>query len=89
MELDMAVKKKTKFNFEESMQDLETIVEEMEEGELTLEDAMVQFEKGVKITRDCHKALQAAEQKVKILLEKQGEFELDDFDTQEFEDDDE
>ncbi len=42
---------------------------------------MSQFEKGVKLTRECHQALQEAEQKVKILLEKQGQFELVDFEV--------
>jgi exodeoxyribonuclease VII small subunit len=77
----MPKKKVTEFNVEDAMEDLETIVDEMESGELSLEQAMEQFEKGVKLTRDCHKALQQAEQKVKILLEKQGEladFAIDD-----------
>ena len=60
----------------------------MEAGDLTLEAAMAQFEKGVKLTRECHKALQDAEQKVKILLEQQGDFELTDFATDDIESDD-
>ena len=77
---------KNKFNFETAIESLEAIVDEMEAGDLTLEATMLQFEKGVKLTRECHKALQDAEQKVKILLEKQGEFELADFATDDIED---
>jgi exodeoxyribonuclease VII small subunit len=81
-------KQTSKFDFEKSMQELETIVDEMDEGELSLEEAMAQFEKGVKLTRDCHKTLQSAEQKVKILVEKQGELSLEDFEDDEVEDED-
>jgi len=80
----MPRKKMDGFNFETAMVDLEAIVEGMEEGDLSLEQAMEEFEKGVKITRQCHQALQKAEQKVKLLIEKQGEFELADFSTGEF-----
>ena len=75
----MPRKKASEFDFETAIENLETIVDDMEAGELSLEEAMAQFEQGVKLTRDCHKALQQAEQKVKILLEKQGELELVDF----------
>ena len=87
----MQRKKVDKFNFETAMEKLETIVERMEEGELSLEQAMTEFEKGVKITRECHQALQNAEQKVKQLIVTQDKFELTDFATDEFdsEEDDE
>ena len=75
----MPRKKATAFNFEAAIEDLEHIVEQMEEGDLSLEGAMLEFEKGVKLTRECQQALQQAEQKVKILLEKQGQFKLLDF----------
>lgn len=61
----------TKPDFEKALADLEKIVEAMEDGELPLEDALKAFEKGVKLTRDCQKALQLAEQKVTQLT--QGE----------------
>lgn len=75
----MPSKKTNDFDFESAIENLESIVDDMEAGDLSLEEAMAQFEQGVKLTRDCHKALQQAEQKVKILLEKQGELELVDF----------
>ena len=75
----MASKKPKTFDFEANMQQLADIVEKIEGGELSLEEAMQQFEKGVKLTKDCHLALQTAEQKVKILLEQAGNYTLEEF----------
>ena len=69
----MAVKQQSEFNFEEALQELERLVSSMEEGELSLEDSMKAFEKGIKLTRECQTALQKAEQKVQILLNESGE----------------
>lgn len=55
--------------FEESMEELESIVKTLENGECSLEDAVKLFEKGVKLSNDCHKVLDDAEQKIKILTE--------------------
>ena len=55
--------------FEESIEELETIVKTLENGECSLEEAVKLFEKGVKISNDCHKVLDSAEQKIKILTE--------------------
>lgn len=74
---------KKSFNFEKSLQELETLVETMESGELSLEDSLKHFEKGVALTRDCQTALQDAEQKVKVLLEKNGQQSLIDFEPNE------
>lgn len=63
----MSSTKKTP-DLEKSLTQLEEIVQELEEGDLPLEKALKQFEKGVKLSRDCQTALQAAEQKVKVLL---------------------
>ena len=52
---------------EQSLKDLETIVEQMEKGDLSLEEALASFERGVALTRACQQALAEAEQKVKIL----------------------
>jgi len=54
--------------FEEKLNKLEKIVEGMEKGELSLEQALKDFEEGVKLTRECQKELTDAEQKVKKLL---------------------
>ena len=69
----MAAKQQSEFNFEEALQELERLVSSMEEGELSLEDSMTAFEKGIKLTRECQTALQKAEQKVQILLNESGE----------------
>ncbi len=73
MEILMAAKQQSEFNFEEALQELERLVSSMEEGELSLEDSMKAFEKGIKLTRECQTALQKAEQKVQILLNESGE----------------
>ena len=69
----MASKQQPEFNFEEALEELERLVSSMEEGELSLEDSMMAFEKGIKLTRECQTALQKAEQKVQILLNESGE----------------
>jgi exodeoxyribonuclease VII small subunit len=69
----MASKQQPEFNFEEALEELERLVSSMEEGELSLEDSMTAFEKGIKLTRECQTALQKAEQKVQILLNESGE----------------
>lgn len=60
-------------HFEESLAELEQLVERMEQGNLPLEEALKLFERGIQLTRTCQKSLQAAEQKVRILLEEHGE----------------
>ncbi|MBI3776290.1 MAG: exodeoxyribonuclease VII small subunit [Gammaproteobacteria bacterium] len=67
----MAKKPKTP-DFESALHELENIVERMEKGELTLEESLQQFERGVLLTRTCQQSLQDAEQKVHILLKKDG-----------------
>ena len=56
-------------NLEKSLADLEKIVAQLEDGDISLEQALKQFEKGVKLSRDCQTALQTAEQKVQILMD--------------------
>lgn len=68
----MTTTKKTP-NLEKAMGELEQIVEQLEDGDLTLEKSLAQFEKGVKLSRECQKALAEAEQKVQILLGDQLE----------------
>jgi exodeoxyribonuclease VII small subunit len=55
-------------DLEKSLAELEKIVAELEEGDIPLEQALRQFEKGIKLSRDCQTALQAAEQRVQILM---------------------
>ncbi|MGB6976621.1 MAG: exodeoxyribonuclease VII small subunit [Gammaproteobacteria bacterium] len=63
----------TSFHFETAMAELNQIVEKMEQGGLSLEDSLKLFEKGIMLTRQCQQALQQVEQKVKILVEKNGQ----------------
>jgi exodeoxyribonuclease VII small subunit len=55
---------------EKSLEELEALVMRLESGDLPLEQALKEFERGVKLTRQCQTALQQAEQKVEILLKK-------------------
>jgi exodeoxyribonuclease VII small subunit len=55
---------------EQSLEELEALVEQLETGDLPLEVALTQFEHGVKLTRSCQAILKQAEQKVEILLQK-------------------
>ena len=65
--------KKTAVNFEKAIIDLEKIVEDLESGELSLEQSLKTFEKGIKLTRQCQGELEKAELKVKKLVEENGE----------------
>ncbi|MEZ0122787.1 MAG: exodeoxyribonuclease VII small subunit [Candidatus Reddybacter sp.] len=62
----MATRKRA-INFEQSLKQLETLVESLETGNLNLDESLKSFEKGIKITRDCQTALSEAEQRVRIL----------------------
>jgi exodeoxyribonuclease VII small subunit len=72
-------RKKNTTLFEDSLEELEQLVAQMEQGELSLEESLKSFERGVKLTSTCQKALQDAEQKVQILLEKNGKQTLEPF----------
>ena len=66
-------------DFETALAELEALVEKMEQGDLTLDESLKQFERGVQLTRSCQQALQEAEQKVQVLLEKDGQQTLEPF----------
>jgi len=59
-----------KIDLEKALADLEALVERLESGDLKLDQALKDFERGVKLTRQCQTALKDAEQKVEILLQK-------------------
>jgi exodeoxyribonuclease VII small subunit len=63
--------KKT-LRFEEALDELEQLVERMEQGNLSLDESLNLFGRGVELTRTCQKALKEAEQKVQVLLEETG-----------------
>ncbi|MBK7167887.1 MAG: exodeoxyribonuclease VII small subunit [Gammaproteobacteria bacterium] len=68
-------------NFEKSLSELETLVERMEEGDMSLEDSLKAFENGIRLTQHCQQALTRAQQRVQILM--QGEDEPREFDETE------
>ena len=68
-------------NFEKSMESLEKIVTELENGELNLDESVKKFEEGMKIAKKCNKILEDAEKKITILLEKNGDLEENSFDV--------
>jgi exodeoxyribonuclease VII small subunit len=63
---------KKSIDFEEALDQLEELVEDMENGDLTLEESLKAFEQGIKLTRECQSALSLAEQKVQLLIEENG-----------------
>ncbi len=65
-------RKTSTLNFEKALRELETLVESMEQGDLSLEDSLKAFERGVELTRTCQKSLDEAEQKVELLTGKEG-----------------
>lgn len=69
-------------HFEENLSELETIVAQLESNQLSLEDALKAFEKGVKLSQDCQSVLTQAEQKVQILLESNEGERLETFDPE-------
>jgi len=80
-EIAAMARKKVALDFEQSLTDLQNLVERLESGELSLEDSLTAFEQGIRLTRDCQAALAQAEQKVQILLERDGELEEAPFDA--------
>ena len=80
----MAVKKMAeKASLEKNLDKLEALVNTMEEGDLSLEESLKQFEQGIALTRKCQTALKQAEQKVSILMAEQEELADFDFDDEE------
>jgi len=63
----MTAKKITDPNFETAMLDLEELVSTIETGDLSLEDSLKEFERGIKLSRICQQALTDAEQRIKII----------------------
>ncbi|WP_286240218.1 exodeoxyribonuclease VII small subunit [Neptuniibacter halophilus] len=72
-------RKKNTPDFEQSLQQLETLVNQMEQGDLTLEESLQAFEQGVSLTRECQNILAQAEQKVQLLTESGGELKTEPF----------
>jgi len=63
----------SEIKFDQALKELEKLVEEMEEEELSLEDGMKKYEKGMKLSRICLEKLDKAEKKIEILKQPVGE----------------
>ena len=67
--------------FEETLKKLENIINELENGELSLADALKKYQDGIQLSRMCSQRLEEAKKKVELLTKnKKGEFELKPFD---------
>lgn len=75
-------------DFEAALEELEQLVQRMETGELSLEESLKAFERGVVLTRDCQRALKDAELRVQALTQTDAGLSLEDVDPDEFEPDD-
>ena len=64
----MTPPKKSTPSIESKLNDLEKILEELESGNLELDESLKKFEKGVKLSRECQKTLEEAELKIKVLM---------------------
>lgn len=67
--------KKPPFDFEQSLDQLQSTVQQLESGDLSLEDALRAFETGISLTRDCQQALNQAQQRITMLLEQNGQLQ--------------
>lgn len=72
-----------KVDFEQSLERLETLVEEMESGELALEEMIKHFEEGSKLVTLCSKKLTEVEQKIEKLVKKGDELAEEPFEAKE------
>jgi exodeoxyribonuclease VII small subunit len=77
----MAAKKPSNMTFEAALDELDTLVNQLESGDLALEDALQKFERGVTLARAGQQKLTQAEQRVEILLQADDESSLTTFDA--------
>jgi exodeoxyribonuclease VII small subunit len=66
-------------DFENSLAELELLVARLEQGDVPLEEALKTFERGVALTRQCQTALRSAQQKVEVLLTRNGDESIESF----------
>lgn len=73
----MARKEQSDKKFETALEDLEQVVEQLESGDLALEDSLAAFEKGVGLVKFCNQKLNEVEKKVELLIkDKEGKLQL-------------
>ena len=70
-------------SFEEALLELEGIVEKLEKGQLSLDESLMLFEKGIKLVRECNDKLKSARQKVEQLVEENGGLRTEKFEVEE------
>ena len=78
----MSRKKADLSQFEQSLSELEQIVQQLEHGDLSLDQALQQFERGITLARHSQQLLQGAEQKVQLLMQQQQQESLLPFDAE-------
>ena len=68
--------------FEEMMQELEQISQDLEKGDLSLDESMKKFEEGIALSKKCSEMLETAEKKIKILIQDEDKLKEEDFDVE-------
>ncbi len=68
-------------SFEESLKELEEIVDKLEKGQLSLDESLMLFEKGIRLVRECNTKIQCAQQKVEQLIVENGGSRTEKFDV--------
>lgn len=69
-------------NFEETIKQLEQITNELEKGDLNLDESVTKFEQGMKLSKTCSEILENAEKKISILIKKDGEVDEENFNVE-------
>ncbi|MCK8045632.1 MULTISPECIES: exodeoxyribonuclease VII small subunit [Shewanella] len=75
-------KKPENLSFEDSLSELEKIVTDLEHGDVSLDDALKQFERGIKLVRNSQSKLENAQQKVAVLMQEEGVDTLKPYDVE-------
>ncbi len=78
----MPAKKEERLPFEKGLEELETIVEQLESADLPLEESLALFEKGVKLSETCRERLEEAETRIEVLLKKGRKVEAEPFELE-------
>jgi exodeoxyribonuclease VII small subunit len=83
LESDLTSRKSKGPDFEQALGELESVVDRLEHGDLPLEEALKQFERGIELARACQSSLKQAEQRVEILLQKDPQAAPEPFEAEE------
>jgi exodeoxyribonuclease VII small subunit len=74
-------KKPSEPTLENSLTEINTVIEKMEQGDLSLEESLNYFERGIKLIKQAQKTLREAEQKVQILMKNNDNEKLSDYEN--------